>query len=149
MRPWHRLVLAVTLSIALLSMSSCCVFRGDCTSKPGQIATMVVNCATESIKQIAMHLVPAVIAIITGGAPDWMAQLDSLKSFGLEALACSLQQAGQEIQNASMMAMPAQTHLLIKMKVAPPEARQRIDQYLNDVKKPDGSRVKVQFEGAK
>jgi hypothetical protein len=81
----------------ILSQSGCCTWTGTCESKAGKIVTEVVNCAKESIKSQAFHLLPAVAAIITGGAPNWKDQLDSLKAMGWEALACALSQVSQEL----------------------------------------------------
>ena len=141
----------IPLLCFVLTLSSCCVFRGDCKTKPGQIATMVVDCSIAAVKSAATEMLPAVIAIITSGGTNWVAMLDALKSMGLDALSCAMQQAGQEIQNMSMTtpAPGMQTHVLIKMKVAPPDAKKRIETYLSNVKKADGTPVQIRFEGAK
>jgi hypothetical protein len=141
----RKLALLLIVPIFCLTLSSCCVFRGDCKSKPGQIATMVVNCSVEAIKTLATEMLPAVIALITSGGSNWSVLLDQLKGAGFDALACSLQQAGQEIQNMAMKAGPADTHLLIKMKTTPQQAQERIKKYLSEVKGPDGKLYRVEF----
>lgn len=129
------------------SISGCCVFRGDCKSKAGQIATLVVNCSVEAVKTLVAEMLPAVIAIITSGGANWAVLLDQLKGAGFDALACSLQQAGQEIQNMAMKSGPIDTHYLIKMKATPQEAQAKINKYLSEMKSPDGKKVfRVEFK---
>lgn len=144
----QSLLLAPILCIAL-AMSSCCAWTHSCAEDDviGQITTQVIDCTVDTVGSLAPHLIPAVIAIITGGAPNWKEQLDNLTGMGLDALACALQQAGQELQNFAMRApASAPTHLMIKMKVAPSQAQKRIAEYLNAMKTADGKRVRIQFK---
>jgi hypothetical protein len=139
--------LLAPLLVFTLTLSSCCIFRGDCKSKPGQIATLVVDCALEAVKTQAVELLPAVIAIITSGGTNWMVLLDTLKGMGIDALACALQQTGQEVQNMSMKAGAVDTHYLIKMKTTPADAQARINKYLSEVKSADGKKVyRIEFK---
>ena len=139
--------LLVPLLIFALSLSSCCIFRGDCKSKPGQIATLVVDCAVEAVKTQAVELLPAVIAIITSGGTNWMALLDTLKGMGIDALACALQQTGQEVQNLSAKPGAVDTHYLIKMKTTPQDVQTRIQKYLSEVKSADGKKLyRIEFK---
>jgi hypothetical protein len=123
----RKLALLLIVPLFCLTISSCCVFRGDCKDKPGQIATLVIDCALEAVKTQAAELLPAVIAIITSGGTNWMVLLDALKGMGIDALACALQQGGQEVQNLAMKAGPLDTHVLIKMKVAPADVQTRVN----------------------
>lgn len=142
----RKLALLLLIPVLCLTLSSCCVFRGDCKSKPGQIATMVVDCTVEAVKSAATELLPAVIAIITSGGTNWSGMLDLLKGAGFDALACSLQQAGQEVQNLSAKPGAVDTHYLIKMKVAPPEVQARVHKYLSEVKGKDGKLYRIEFK---
>jgi hypothetical protein len=121
-------VTMLLIPVLMLTLGSCCVFRGDCKTPAGQIATTVVNCTIEAVKTGAIQLLPAVIAILTGNAPNWMEQLDALKVLGLDALACALQQAGQEVQN--MTAPNPAVHPLLKMRVPQTEVKTRVETYL-------------------
>lgn len=147
MRPIRKFALLLIVPIFCLTLSSCCVFRGDCKSKAGQIATLVVDCTVEAVKTLATEMLPAVIAIITSGGKDWSVLLDNLKGAGFDALACSLQQAGQEVQDMAMKGTPMVVHPLIKMKTTPDEAKTRINKYLSEMKSPDGKKVfRVEFK---
>lgn len=142
----NRSWLLIPLLIFTLTLSSCCVFRGDCTSKPGQIATLVVDCTIEAVKTAATDLLPAVIAIITSGGSNWAGMLDLLKGAGFDALACSLQQAGQEVQNMTAKPGAVDTHYLVKMRVAPPEVKTRVNKYLSEFKGKDGKLYRIEFK---
>jgi len=147
MRPIRKLALLLIIPIFCLTLSSCCIFRGDCKSKPGQIATLVIDCAIEAVKTQAVELLPAVIAIITSGGTNWMALLDTLKGMGIDALACALQQTGQEVQNLSAKPGAVDTHYLIKMKTTPADAQTRINKYLSEVKSVDGKKLyRIEFK---
>ena len=138
--------LLVPLLLFTLTLSSCCVFRGDCRSKAGQIATLVVDCTIEAVKTAATELLPAVIAVITSGG-NYTALLDLLRGAGLDTLACSMQQAGQEVQNMTAAAPGVMIHPLIKMKVAPSEVQARINKYLSEIKSLDGKKVyRIEFK---
>lgn len=142
----RKLALLLIIPIFCLTLSSCCVFRGDCKSKPGQIATLVVDCAIEAVKTQAVELLPAVIAIITSGGTNWAVLLDTLKGMGIDALACALQQTGQEVQNLAMKSGPIDTHYLIKMKTTPQDAQARINKYLGEFKGKDGKLYRIEFK---
>jgi hypothetical protein len=132
--------------IFCLTVSSCCIFRGDCKSKPDQIATLVVDCAIEAVKTQAIELLPAVTAIITSSGSNWMVLLDTLKSMGIDALACALQQTGQEVQNLSAKPGTIDTHYLIRMTISPPDVQARIKKYLSEFKGKDGKLYRVEFK---
>jgi hypothetical protein len=146
MKPFRRLALLLIVPLFCLSLSSCCVFRGDCQSKPGQIATLVVDCTLAAVKATATEILPAVIALITSSGTDWSKMLDLLKQAGLDALSCSLQQAGQEVQNMTALGPGVMIHPLIKMTVTPAVVQQRVNQYLSDMVGPDGKHYRIEFK---
>lgn len=136
----------ILIPVLCLTLSSCCVFRGDCKSKPGQIATLVVDCSIEAVKTLATEMLPAVIAIVTSGGQNWSVLLNHLKEAGLDALACALQQAGQEVQNMAMKGTPMMVHPLVKMRTTPDEARARIDKYLSEIRGSNNKLYRVEFK---
>jgi hypothetical protein len=80
-------------------LPGCCALTGSCKEgdTAGQIATGVIDCAKEAIKSQAAHLLPTIMAILVGGAPNWQAQLDSLKAMGIDAGACALATASTQL----------------------------------------------------
>ena len=51
---------------------------------------VVVDCGKPAMVAEVENLVPAVLAIISGGKVNWKAQLDALKVVGKEALVCTV-----------------------------------------------------------
>jgi hypothetical protein len=144
--PLAPVAMLLLVPVLAVTLGSCCVFRGDCKSKPGQIATLVVDCTIEAVKTLATEMLPAVIAIITSGGKNWSEMLDLLKGAGFDALACSLQQAGQEVQNMTVRPGAVETHYLVKMKTTPVEVQARINKYLGEAKGKDGKLYRVEFK---
>lgn len=129
-----------------LSSTGCCVFKGNCKEDDhvGQIATVVVDCASEAIKTRVAEILPAVIAIVTGNAGNWSEQLAALTELGLDIVACALQQSGQEVQN--LISSGRLPHLKAAAASQPSVAQQRIEKFLSAVKTKDGKVVRVVFK---
>lgn len=90
--------LIVGLWLSLLSCG-CCAWTHSCRedNHGGQAVTSAIDCTIAAVRSQMNHFAPTVMAILKGGAPDWQAQLDSLKKTGSDALACAIQQASMEL----------------------------------------------------
>lgn len=95
-------VMALVLVFIALANQGCCTWTGTCTDKAGQIGTEVVDCGQAALSTTILNLVPTVLAIVTGGAPNWSAQLDALAGVGKDALSCALAVVMRQIQDALM-----------------------------------------------
>jgi len=82
-------VLAGFLVLCLTSLSGC----GWWAKNGGKAEDIIVDCGKEAIKTEVAHLLPAILAILTGNAPDWQAQLVALESVGKDAVLCAVAEA--------------------------------------------------------
>jgi hypothetical protein len=123
--------LALVICFALIQ-NACCAWTGTCKTVPGQIATDVIDCGKDSIKAEVAHLLPTVVAILTGGAPDWSSQLDALKIMGFEALSCAIAAAAQDLQN--LMAAPGPSGVLSSTSTKAASDKHKADTWLKTYK---------------
>lgn len=79
------------IPLALLLGTSSCV-----TAK--KIAVDVGACAGPEVQTEVTNLLPAVTAILSGGAPDWSAQLTALESIGLPFVVCAVSAVVSDLQ---------------------------------------------------
>jgi len=102
-KPTVLLILLALCGIGI-AVSACCAWTHSCAPNdiPGQIATKVIDCGVAAVKAEAENLLPAIVAILTGNAADWKAQLNALEAVGEGALACAMQDASQELLAASL-----------------------------------------------
>lgn len=69
-----------------------------------QVEDVGVNCATVSIKDAAMNILPAVLAILSGGSVSWNEQLNAFaKQFGQDSVACALEFASNKLMAEAPM----------------------------------------------
>ena len=68
-------------------------------SEEGQrIKNAVIDCSTEAIKSNSAHLLPVIMAILTGTAPNWDQQIEAFtKEMGRDAVACAMDMASREL----------------------------------------------------
>ncbi len=90
---------AILFVVAMSSMTPTttgCAWLGSSTEKAKEI---VVDCTVEAVKANAAHLLPIVMAILTGTSPDWKKMLEMFtREMGTDAVACALQNAAIELQ---------------------------------------------------
>ncbi len=85
-------VLMTSLSPTLAS----CAWLSSSGSKAKEV---VIDCTVEAVKANAAHLLPIVMAILTGTSPDWKKMLEGFtKELGRDAVACALNNAAIELQ---------------------------------------------------
>ncbi len=100
-----RIALFVAFLCLSVSLPSCAWWGSDTSTA---IRRSTIDCTVEAVKANAAHLLPVVMAIVTGHAPNWREQLATFgKEFGRDALACSLQMAAIELQNRVAMGGPS------------------------------------------
>ena len=85
----HVLASLIVLTMLTISTSGCPWWQHNSDT----VVTTAIDCTVESVKKNEPQLLPKVLDILTGGAPDWKAQLKLLETVGLEAFACTLQAA--------------------------------------------------------
>lgn len=73
----------IALVLVLLCTSSCYLFTAA-------NAQAVIDCGKSALLAEASRVLPFVLGILTGGEPDWKAQLASLEANGVEAVACAV-----------------------------------------------------------
>jgi len=90
-------VLLLGIGIATLSASCAAMQRaGD----------HIVDCGKDAVKQEAINLLPAVVAILSGNSVDWADQLNALKGVSADALVCAVHAVATELK-ASPTPSPA------------------------------------------
>lgn len=72
----------IALVLALLC-TSCYLFTAA-------NAQAVIDCGKSALLAEAEQVLPLVMSVLTGGAPDWKAQLASLEANGVQAVACAV-----------------------------------------------------------
>jgi hypothetical protein len=88
--PAATILLIICVSLPQLS---CCKVFGLC----GDTAKDLIDCAKEAIVSKTPHLIPIVKDILTGSG-DWKTSLfDLIKEWGKDAVACAMQQVGQDL----------------------------------------------------
>ena len=85
-------------TITLTTQSAGCNwFRGKTVQ---DIKTVVIDCGIESVKANAAHLLPVIMTILTGNAPNWVEQISAFtKELGRDAVACAMQMSAIELQS--------------------------------------------------
>jgi hypothetical protein len=69
-----------------------------------QVEDVAINCGTTAIHDAAMHLLPAVLAIVSGGSINWNEQLNAFaKQFGQDSVACALEFASNKLMAEAPM----------------------------------------------
>lgn len=103
MKPMFRIT---QLSLVVVLATMVVIGGGIAAAVPGcswwqrhgsAVTDVVVDCGTPAVKAEAEALLPAVLAILTGQAPDWQAQLDALRANGEAALFCAVAQASSQL----------------------------------------------------
>ena len=100
------------LLAAMLVVPSCCVFKGTCTDKPGQVATAVVDCTKAGIEADLPKVLPVVISLITGAGGNTDAIIAALGGIagivadGIDVVTCAID-AAVAIINAPPTSQPA------------------------------------------
>jgi len=85
-----RHVLASIIVMTMLATTSGCPWWQHHSDT---VVKTAIDCTVAAVKQNEPQLLPKVLDILTGGAPDWKTQLKLLETVGLEAFACTLQAA--------------------------------------------------------
>lgn len=87
---------AMILIIGLSATQPSCSWFKDAGSKAADVS---FDCTIAAVQSNAAHLLPAVMAILTGKAPNWKQMLEAFtKELGADAVACALQEAAIELQ---------------------------------------------------
>jgi len=96
----------------------------------------IVDCTVQAVETHARFLLPAVIAILHGEAPNWSAQLDALKALGEDVLACTLAQAAMQLEAEAEGAstMPAGSPEALKAKAEAVRGRDHAASYMKTMK---------------
>ncbi len=69
------------------------------SSTGSKVEEVVIDCAIQSVKDVAIQILPVVVAILTGNSPDWRKMLEGLaKEMGRDVVACALNEAAIELQ---------------------------------------------------
>jgi hypothetical protein len=84
----NKLITAFKFPLVLLASLS---IAGCATIKP--IAVDAGSCAAPAVQAEVANLLPAVTAILVGGAPNWQAQLTALESVGVQLVVCAVEVA--------------------------------------------------------
>ena len=104
-------IVVLTVCAALL-LPSCCVFKGTCTDKPGQIATAVLDCTKAGIEADLPKVLPIIIDILKSGSGNLDAIVAALGgiagivSDGIEVVTCAID-AAVAISNAPPASQPS------------------------------------------
>jgi len=83
---WLPFILTTAAFFAALAMAGCC--KGEACK---QTVSKLTACAVNPIPTEVQNLVPAVNAVLSGGAPNWEAQLTALEQLGVGAVVCAVQ----------------------------------------------------------
>jgi uncharacterized membrane protein YqaE (UPF0057 family) len=92
-----NIAVMLTLLGYLISLSSCCYFKGTC--KAQDIGQALIDCTTQSLSQEMIDIMPAVIAVLESGSPDWAEQLAALEKNGEDAIICVVSKLVAQIKN--------------------------------------------------
>jgi len=84
-----KLYLILLVPLLLVACDSCSWWNS--TGK--QLVDKTFDCSVQATAGEANKLLPKVLSILTGGSPNWSAELDELKGAGLDILGCALQSA--------------------------------------------------------
>jgi hypothetical protein len=90
---------APTAIILILALSipgaGCCKLFGDCGTGVKQD---IIDCTSQAALTNAPQLLPIVKDILTGKTDGWAGRIwDLIKEFGRDAVACAMQQVGQDL----------------------------------------------------
>jgi hypothetical protein len=89
--PTVGLILIMALT---LPQTGCCKLFGMCDGTDQAL----VDCASQAALTNAPQLLPIVKGILTGQSEGWMGKIwDLIKEFGRDAVACAMQQVGQDL----------------------------------------------------
>lgn len=87
---------ALVLLLGLSAMQPAC---SQIKNAGSEAADVVFDCTVAAVQSSAAQLLPAIVAILTGSAPNWKQMLEAFtKEFGSDAVACALQNAASELQ---------------------------------------------------
>ena len=113
----RALALLLTLP-AMLSLSSCCVFKGNCPVSPSQIVTETIDCAVPQIVQKLPDVVLKVVsAVLTA---DWVAALVAIEADVVVPIAtCAYAAASDLLQHAATSAATSQPSGALKALTTP------------------------------
>lgn len=91
------------ISLGLATQDSCAWW-----SKHGSaVEEAAVDCAVVATRDAAQDLLPAVLAILTGGSINWQEQVSAFgKQFGQDAVACALEMASNKLMGPMKVAHP-------------------------------------------
>jgi len=119
------LILILALS---LPQSGCCKLFGVCGDGPGQD---IIDCTTQAAMTNAPQLLPIIKDILTGQGDGWSKKIwDLIKEFGRDAVACAMQQVGQDL----LMSVPPSGQAATPEQAAALEGVKRSRQFTADQK---------------
>ena len=118
----------IAIVVCLLAMSSCWFVKKE--------GLVIVDCTIQAVESHAKDLLPAVLAILHGEAPNWAAQLDALKSLGEDVLACALGQASMQLEAEAEgdASQPTAGPEALKAKVTAIRGRDRASSYMKGLR---------------